>query len=824
VRVADFGLARRADAERAPEDRPHQATRALDELRSRANEVLESRDSLSLRLTQTGAQVGTPAYMAVEQYLGVDVDHRADQFGFCVALYEALYGQRPFTGGNLHALMFQITQGKVREPVEGRKVPKHLRKALLRGLAAKPEDRWPDMASLLHELERDPGARRRQLGLVGLAGVTLASLAAVVLLGDDPEPPAPVCTGAEQAFAETWTAADRAALEQRVEELGDSWTADALALTIPRLDLWADQWRQAWTEACEATRVHGKQSEDLLDRRMLCLERRRSRIAVLVDELAHADDELLERAPQVLEDLGELSSCADTETLMAVIPPPADPARRAEFEAIEAELDAILGRIFAGEYKQAAAALAMLDARAEATQYRPLLADLHRTRGRALEHTEGAAAAEAELALALTHALAIGDDRLAARIIKEKATNIMDIDGREHEALRWLALGRALVDRVGGEGGRSRPETTQDKRRAKPVGGAPAILASLEISRARVLRRLADYDGALEAAEAAVLHYTAAYGAEHPSVGDALHNVGVVQYDLGRYADARATLERTRDLWASEVGRDHPRTRAVLTTLGVLARTTGDTEAAERYFGEALESHRRVFGPEHVQTASALANYAVVQSDLGHFDEAAASFEQAVVALTAGYDPDNVYVGHAHANLAMARTRAGDLDRALVDVERGLAIVLAARGPEHPEVAIAYGIRGETRLARGEHEQAYADLLRNHEILLANFGPTHPRQLEAYYLLAEVERRRGRHRAALEWLERTESIAVGDTTNRGELAELEFLFAQLYAASGRDVADSLGKARRARALLVEHGRTPRLRLEEVDELIAALDG
>ena len=63
------------------------------------------------RLTRTGAMMGTPAYMAPEQFRGLATDARTDQFAFCIALYEALYGERPFAGNTLMALTTNVVNG-----------------------------------------------------------------------------------------------------------------------------------------------------------------------------------------------------------------------------------------------------------------------------------------------------------------------------------------------------------------------------------------------------------------------------------------------------------------------------------------------------------------------------------------------------------------------------------------------------------------------------------------------------------------------------------------------------------------------------------------
>ena len=117
VRVTDFGL-------------------ALDE----ASERLSEPDMLS-----SGSLViaGTPAYMAPEQHAGANVDPRTDQFSFCVALYEALYGKRPFTGSTRSALADAVAEGRISVAPVGSRVPRTLREIVLRGLSPTPGDRFP---------------------------------------------------------------------------------------------------------------------------------------------------------------------------------------------------------------------------------------------------------------------------------------------------------------------------------------------------------------------------------------------------------------------------------------------------------------------------------------------------------------------------------------------------------------------------------------------------------------------------------------------------------------------------------------------------------
>ena len=82
--------------------------------------------------------MGTPAYMAPEQFLGTPTDARTDQFSFCIALYEALYGERPFEGSTMIDADANVVHGNVRDAPAATKVPLWVRRVLLRGLRRAP--------------------------------------------------------------------------------------------------------------------------------------------------------------------------------------------------------------------------------------------------------------------------------------------------------------------------------------------------------------------------------------------------------------------------------------------------------------------------------------------------------------------------------------------------------------------------------------------------------------------------------------------------------------------------------------------------------------
>src|SRR5262249_14263757 len=161
----------------------------------------------------------------------------------------------------------------------------------LRGLSEDPAARFPSMDALVAELSRDPAAiLRRRLTLVAVVGLVIAGG-----LGWRMQRIAP-CRGAEGRLRGIWDGARKQAAHAAFVRPGAPYAEDAFAGASRALDDYARAWAGQHTDACEATRVRGEQSGELLDMRMQCLDTRREELAALADLYSHADADLVRRA------------------------------------------------------------------------------------------------------------------------------------------------------------------------------------------------------------------------------------------------------------------------------------------------------------------------------------------------------------------------------------------------------------------------------------------------------------------------------------------------------------------------------------------------
>src|SRR5262249_23660080 len=160
----------------------------------------------------------------------------------------------------------------------------------------RPEARWPSLETLLGELARDPArALRRRLSV---AGAALGGLALILGLVHAQRAQRLVCAGAEARLQGIWDAATKERMRAAFDRSGRRYAQAAFARTSATLDAYAHDWVAMRTSACEATRLRGEQSEELLDLRMECLDQRGRELRALGELLAGADAALVEKSEQ----------------------------------------------------------------------------------------------------------------------------------------------------------------------------------------------------------------------------------------------------------------------------------------------------------------------------------------------------------------------------------------------------------------------------------------------------------------------------------------------------------------------------------------------
>jgi serine/threonine protein kinase/tetratricopeptide (TPR) repeat protein len=650
--------------------------------------------------------VGTRPYMAPEQHVGRPLDARTDQYSFCLALYEGLYGQRPFvetrplleidastdadeadgTGARQSWLVRQKFRRRVQPPPPDSDVPGWLRQVVLRGLSADPAERWPAMAELLVELSRDPAARRRRWAAVLGAMAIIAGLG--VAYGRARHERSLLCQGAAQRLVGVWDAGRRGQLQAAFGSAAAPEADAAFTRVAHTLDGYAGRWTDLHTSACEATRLRGEQSEELLDLRMQCLTERLDALRATVNVLAAADSTVVARAASAVTELPPLDDCANAALLRAPVRPPADPATRDRLVDLRRRLAEARAESNVGKLPEALAGARAIAGDARALGYRPFEAaalislstiqqragdwqaalDAARDGMRAADAGHDAARAaeaqsyitfllgtrlgrpvEAEAAARDTEARLEGltelDPRRRLNILKFCAAGFMSA-GKPTEARARYLTALTLLDQV--RSSAARPAGGETTVGGGPGSGRGAIDDDDDSMRGGLLSHLAWIDAqtgrfgsALVQFQQAVAAYTEAYGDSNPDVALFTLDVGVMQYLVGQEREAEGSLERARSL-IDRASPGSPTKATALDYVGFVVLRRGELARARPLFQQALEIIERTGQPDHpalpitllglarlqLQEASAAGTAADARAIAGMLERAVAVGEQ----------------------------------------------------------------------------------------------------------------------------------------------------------------------------------------------------
>jgi serine/threonine protein kinase/tetratricopeptide (TPR) repeat protein len=636
VRVMDFGLVQLHGELAAADERlaapapaggtPPAAMRDEDDLLSTRRLHLSAEPSVSMMkttggdaaeradvdLTRTGVSLGTPAYMSPEQFRNQPTDARTDQFSFCVALYETIYGERPFPGGDVHAISESVCNGRVREAPRNAAVPAWMREVVLRGLAVEPDQRWPSMTALLSELERHPGLANRQR-FAAAAAAKLAGIWEAPSGGRPVETPGKL--EAQRAFLAT----------------GKGYAAKAYDGASQILDRYARRWSELYVEACEATHVRAEQSAEVLDLRMSCLQEGLADLAALVRMFRRATAQVVENAVAAADALGGLERCENIELLRATVRPPADAATRAEVDRLRLALAEVRALCRVGRLNDGLAAAAPLVEAARALGYGPLLADVLVSACRLPEERGDMDEAARLCEEGLYAALACRHEEAAA----EAATLLVGYAALDFaRAGVWSGIAEALLRRVGGH------ELLWGwlyNNRAVRAAAAGRAREALDFAR----RALAAKEKVLEPG--------------HPDIGISVGNVAVYLDELGEAAEAVAHARRAAEIAEAGFGPEHPRTAIMLTNYGEFLGRAGSWREAVEAAARAVAIFEREADPNGVFLFVSLAVLGAAHLGAGDVDRALPVLERADAI---GAPPGAVVAQRAQAQFALARALA----------------------------------------------------------------------------------------------------------------------------------------------------------------------
>lgn len=670
VVVMDFGLAR-----------PTQESSG----QVSSNRLPSAHNTQDDEVSRAGSVQGTPAYMAPEQHLAFDVDARADQFSYCVSVFEGLFGKRPFRARTVTELVMRISTGDFAD-VERGGVPPRIRRALTRGLAELPEDRWPTMENLLDRLQ-PAGRSTWMIWGAGVAALSTVAFAAV--------PPADPCETRGDAVRDLWSKGRRDTLLTALQASPKPFAEETAVRVDDTIETYVDRLANAHDQACQMSIEPG-----LLDRRTACLRQRSGMLRATIDALTASAGDGLQRAVQVLSHLPEVDTCLDPEALARATALPADETRRIEIERARDAISEALAMKEAGDIEgahiRAKAALVL----ARDTGFSPVEVEALNAWSSALEaRGDYAAAAEtSEAAFHLAHSSHHDVEALRAAV---QLVYVVGYRLQQPEVAKgWLRHAEALVARIDNRG----------------------LEARLINNEATLAYSAGDYDSAAHGFERTAEFRESLQGAEHPDVAAAHSNLGLALTRLDRLDEALVHHARARTSWEASLGPSHPMVAISVHNRALVFEQMKRLGEAAAEYERAIELRIRSQGAEHPSVALSMNNLGHVRMDQGRPLDALELHQSALALWHEAYGPEHRRVAEALGGIAEALSKQSRFEEAHGFADRSLSTLATVVGTRHPDYALALTTLAQIQVAQGDLEGGMDHYRRARAIVIETAG------------------------------------------------------------------------------------------------------
>ncbi|MEM6989691.1 MAG: serine/threonine-protein kinase [Myxococcota bacterium] len=571
---------------------------------------------------------GTPGYMAPEALRHVAVTPRADQFSFCVALWEALHGAPPFGGKTIEERLAAVRDGVRREPPPS-DAPAAVRRVVNRGLSLDPSARYETMDALLKALEGAASPSRRAGWLV--AGAGLAGVGALSIARGDPE-----CDGARSEWRPMWSDDARDELASAFAATTAAGASETFRRFAGGVDEYVERWASAHRSACQLASGSAAERRTAVHA-MQCLSGQRVQAFALLEALSRPTEESLEHSLTAVASLPPPTRCSQAAAVAEV--------GRESNEELERELASIdtIWRLSQPEIVRPR--LEALEKRAEEAGARAILAGVRVNQGKIFTEAADHEAAHASLVEGGMLALASG----APEIAMEAWVSLMALDGAERQRFDWAAHWEQLATAM-----------------LAQLGEETRWHAMLAAHQGLVRANNGNWSEARAAWERAVEIGSATLGEAHPDVISFRVRLGEASALLGDFEAAREQQDRALEQNLALYGEVHRETARTLRAIGVTLVQQGKLAEALEFQQRGLEIQRAVLPEGHREIGYTLGNLGITmaKADPDNVGDARAKMEEGLAIIGESQEQDHTRVLILRHQIARALMGEGKLQEA----------------------------------------------------------------------------------------------------------------------------------------------------------------